>query len=70
MNSVNRKSDSSVHKTTSLKVEPTLRITLKLSALSIACSPDTVMIVTITNYPVHVSRIKLAVEKDLLLTRL
>lgn len=62
MKSVNRKHDFTIAKSSHCKIEPTFRVAFILSTLSIACSPQTVVIIGVTNYAMHVARIELTTE--------
>ena len=60
---MNRKADFSIYETTYFKIKPALRITLIWSSLCITSSPNAVMVICIFDYLMHISRIKVTVEK-------
>jgi hypothetical protein len=62
MKTVNRKHDSTIAKSSHCKIKPTFRVTFIFGTLSITCSPQTVVIIGVTNHTMDVARIKLTVE--------
>ena len=65
---MNWKSHSSVTKASNLKVEPTLGVAFVVGTLSVAGSPKTVVIVSSSNYSMHIAWVEPAIEEDLRLT--
>ncbi len=64
MYSMNRKGNFSIDKASYFEVKPTLWIALIASSLGIASSPDTIGIIPISDYFIHISWIKATIEKD------
>lgn len=55
MYSMNRKDNFSIDKASYFEVKPTLWIALITSSLGIASSPDTIVIIPISDYFIHIS---------------
>lgn len=60
---MNRKADFSINETSHFKIKPALWIPLVWSSLCITSSPNTIMVIRSFYYLMHVSWVKLTVEK-------
>jgi hypothetical protein len=69
MNSVYRKSNTSITKSAYFKIKPAFRISFVLCSHRIVSSPKSVVIVTDFNHLLHISRIEVAIEENRSLAR-
>lgn len=58
----------SVEESSNFEVEPTFRVSLIRGTLCIRSGPNTVMVVAIPEYLVHIARIKDTIEEDMWLS--
>ena len=64
MHPMDREGDLPVAETTRLEVEPAFGVALVVSSLSVAGSPEAVVVVGCFEDPGHIARVEVAVEED------
>ena len=70
MYSMNRKGNSTGRKSSCLEIKPAFWIALVISSLSITCSPDTVMLVGVSDNFMHIARVEVTIKEDMRFPRL
>ena len=63
MNSVDRKIAFSILESSCLEIKPTLWITLTFIAFGITCSPDTIILISVSRNFRQIARIKSTIKK-------
>lgn len=68
MYSMNGKGNLSIDEASNLEIKPALWISFIICSLCIASSPNTIVIICMFYYSVHITRVKTTIKEDLWLS--